>query len=102
MKVKSGTTNVATSGTAVQLRNKKELVIRMYLSTPSSNTGYVFFGDSTVEGSGTLSGLTLPPSTEKFLVELAGQSRGSGVEFDGLYVDAATNGNKLNWLAVIQ
>jgi hypothetical protein len=87
MKIKSGVTKVTSSGTAVQLRAKDEIVIRIYLSVPVGNTGSVYFGDSTVEGSGTVSGLELakPTATDK-----------------DLYVDAANNDDNLHWLAVIQ
>lgn len=105
MKIKSGVTKVASSGTAVQLRAKDEIVIRIYLSVPAGNTGSVYFGDSTVEGSGTVSGLELakPATTDKDPVPLEFSRDGlGGAIFKDLYVDAATNGDDLHWLAVIQ
>jgi hypothetical protein len=104
MKIKSGVTNVGTSGTAVQLRNVDEVVIRIYLSTPVGNTGSVYFGGSTVEGSGTVSGLELVKghaTQEPILMEFHRAGQG-GVNFSDLYVDAANNGDDLMWVAVIQ
>ena len=105
MNIKSGVTKVTNSGTSVQLRGKEEIVIRIYLSVPTGNTGSVYFGDSTVEGSGTVSGLELakPTATDKDPVPVVFDQAGrGGVRFKDLYVDAANNNDSLHWLAVIQ
>jgi len=104
MKIKTGVTNVSTSGTAVQIRNTAEIVIRIYLTPLVGNTSHVYFGDSTVEGSGTVSGIELPKgstTSEPILLEFSRNGEG-GVQFKDLYVDAATNGDDLSWMAVIQ
>jgi hypothetical protein len=104
MKIKTGVTNVSTSGTAVQIRNTAEVVIRIYLTPLVGNTSHVYFGDSTVEGSGTVSGIELPKgstTSEPILLEFSRNGEG-GVQFKDLYVDAATNGDDLSWMAVIQ
>jgi|21_taG_2_1085346.scaffolds.fasta_scaffold364162_1 hypothetical protein len=104
MKIKTGVTNVSTSGTAVQIRNTAEVVIRIYLTPLVGNTSHVYFGDSTVEGSGTVSGIELPKgstTSEPILLEFSRDGEG-GVQFKDLYVDAATNGDDLSWMAVIQ
>lgn len=100
MRVKSGVTAVSSSGTPVRLRNTKELVQKIYIST-AGNSGLMYFGDSTVEGSGTVSGLVIATtqSPQEIIFESA---TGGGVEFNVLYVDAATSGDDLYWLAVLQ
>jgi hypothetical protein len=104
MKIKSGVTNVGTSGTAVRLRNTEEIVIRVYLTPLVGNTSHVYFGDSTVEGSGTVSGIELPKgstTSEPIFLDFTKNGQG-GVLFKDLYVDAATNGDDLSWVAIIQ
>ena len=104
MKIKSGVTNVATSGTAAQLRNTEEIVTRIYLTPLVANTSHVYFGDSTVEGSGTVSGIELPQASttsEPVMLDFTKNGQG-GVQFKHLYVDATTDDDVLTWLAVIQ
>ena len=104
MKIKSGVTNVSTSGTAVQLRNTAEVVIRIYLTPLVANTSHIYFGDSTVEGSGTVSGIELPKgstTSEPIVIDFAKNGQG-GVQFKDLYADAATDGDDLAWMVVIQ
>ena len=104
MKIKSGVTNVGTSGTAVQLRNTEEIVLRLYLTPLVGNTSHVYFGDSTVEGSGTVSGIELPKgstTSEPIFLDFTKNGQG-GVLFKYLYVDAATNGDDLSWVAITQ
>ena len=104
MKIKSGVTNVATSGTAAQLRNTAEIVLRIYLTPLVANTSHVYLGDSTVEGSGTVSGIELPKgstTSEPIMLDFTKNGQG-GVPFKDLYADAATDGDDLAWMVVIQ
>ena len=101
MRLKSGATNVSSSGTAVRLSNTNEIVTRIYLSKPAGNTSVVYFGDSTVEGSSGVSGLIIVKGTAPTEVNFSKDGRGV-IQFKELWVDAATNGDDLMWLAVIE
>lgn len=87
--IRSGQTEVATAGTAVQV-NASDKVFNMWLRSHPDNTGDIFIGqDSTGADVSATSGLALaktdPPITY----------RG---RLSDLYVDAEQNGDKLTWM----
>jgi hypothetical protein len=96
MRFDTGTTDVPSAGTAVQISNTNDRVKAIEAHAPSGNTGSVYFGVSDVSGTGTINGRELAPG------EAATYSFGAGsVLFSVFYVDAATSGDDLDWAVIL-
>jgi len=94
MEVRIGTTTVTTAGTEVQISNTADRVKSIGVRARRGNAGNVYLGTSTVTSS---VGVELQPG------EGAGIEFGDGsVLFSAFYVDAATNGDKLDYAAVVE
>ncbi len=86
---------VATSGTEVAIAgNTVQNVVKVFLYAPAGNTGTVFIGDDTVT---TTLGIAIEKGTRYEIAAPVGQY----LDVQKIYVDAATNGDKLN-VAVLQ
>ena len=96
MIIKAGTTPVSTSGTEVQLSNTSSLVSSIQVKALAANSGIVYFGDSDVT---TTNGYELSAGNT---VSVSFADAGGTVAFSTLYLDAASNGDKASWIAVIQ
>tara|TARA_R110002051_G_scaffold106504_1_gene179555 strand:- start:150 stop:455 length:306 start_codon:yes stop_codon:yes gene_type:complete len=93
MQFSAGTTDVATAGTQVQISNTAHRVKAIEVRGRPGNTGNIFFGVSTVSAAG---GWTLQPGESKAL------SFGDGsVKFADFWVDAATDGDDVDWTVVL-
>jgi hypothetical protein len=93
MQFDAGTTDVPTAGTRVQLSNTAHRVKAIEVRGRPSNTGNTFFGTSDVSST---NGRTLQPG------ESVAVSFGEGtVKFADFYVDAATNGDDVDWSVVL-
>lgn len=81
---------VATSGTEQRLSaTDKQYVIKVILSVPAANTGTMYVGDSSVSvnnGIAIIKGTTYEISAPQ----------GEFLDVKNMYVDAATNGDKIN------
>ena len=96
MRYKTGTADVAAAGTRVQLSSTKDRVVWIRVTPRDGNTGSVYFGDVTVAAaSGKEIAKTDPPLVVNF------RELGGSVLFETLYADAATNGDDLDWEAVL-
>jgi len=97
--VKSLVATVATAGVAVPLSGTDLYVRKAQLRAPASNSGAVFLGDSTVSAA---SGLKLAAGEYETL-QVADPDAGDAgkdllINLKDVYVDAATNGDKLGVL----
>jgi hypothetical protein len=81
---------VATGGTEQRIiAAAKSNVVAVYLSAPSTNTGHVYIGDADVAVG---RGIEVPKGT---MVKIEAADAGQ-LDMHEMYVDAATNGDKLN------
>ena len=93
MQFDAGTTDVATAGTQVRISNTAHRVKAIEVRGRPGNTGNTFFGASDVSAAG---GWTLQPGESKAL------SFGEGsVKFADFWVDAATDGDDVDWTVVL-
>ena len=92
MRVLIGTTNVPTATTRVQISNTVDKVKSISVRARPANVGNAFFGIVTVSAT---VGWVLQPGEETVLDFGAGS-----VLFSVFYVDAATNNNKVDYVAV--
>ena len=92
-RVKSGQKTVAAAGTAEALSSTGIWARNLYLSAPAANTGAIYIGDSDVDS---ITGFAMAPGSSVALSDLLGQD--IAVYLDDLYVDAATNGDKVTFL----
>jgi len=92
----AGTTTISTAGTAVQLSNTANRVLRIKVKALAANSGIVYFGVSDVSAT---NGYELSAGNE--IEENYREFKGS-VAFDSFWVDAATNGDKVCWAVVLE
>lgn len=86
----NNTVTVTTAGTRVQLSTAPEHIARIAFKAPGGNTGNVYVGDSQVSST---RGWTLAPG-ESITLDFSPKTE----PLDSFYVDAATNGDKLEWI----
>ena len=91
-----GTTTVSTAGTEVQLSNTTSRVLWIKVKALAANSGKVYLG---IAGSITSAlGYELSAGNE---IEINFADIGGSILFSTLWADAATNGDKLAWIAVV-
>ena len=94
MRFLAGSLTIATAGTELQFSNTADNVKTLAVRARPGNTGNVFFGISTITST---SGWTLQPGESKTV------DFGEGsVLFSVFYGDAASNGNILDWTAILR
>ena len=91
----SGTTNVATAGTEVQISNTANKVRWIKVKALAGNSNKVYLGVSDVTAS---NGYELSAGNE---VEINFGDQGGTVPFSVFYVDAATNNDKVSWVVIL-
>lgn len=99
MRFDSDIVDVPTAGTAVQVLNSRDKVIRIKFTAPTANTGLTYVGLSDVSATngyplGAAGGVDATTDWIDF-------SPGS-VEMSIFYIDAATNGDDVAWVAVLE
>jgi hypothetical protein len=95
----AGTTDVPTAGTRVQVSNTKNRVLIIEFHARDGNTGNIYVGISDVSAT---NGRELSPG-EAVAINFTGatsQSDGS-VLFEVFFVDAATNGDDVDWTVIL-
>lgn len=92
--IKGSTTDIPTAGTRVQLSNTNDDVHAISFTAELGNAGKVFIFDD----GGSFPGFPLNPGDEKTL-DLSPLK--ATVKFSSIYVDTATNGNDVSWIAVV-
>ena len=92
----SGTTTVSSAGTRVQLSNTLNKVRWIKVKALAGNSGLAYFGISDVSAT---KGYELSATNT---IEISFAELGGTVVLNSLYVDAATNGDKVSWAAVLE
>ena len=90
-----GTTTVSSAGTRVQISNTVSKVRWIRVKALAGNSGLVYFGTSDVTAT---NGYELAATNT---IEISFAELGGTVPFSSLYVDAATNGDKVSWVVVL-
>ena len=96
MRVDSGTTNVSSAGTRVQLSNVTFRVKYIKVKALAGNSGLTYIGVSDVSAS---AGYELSAGNE---VELNFGEFGGSVPASAFYADAASNNDKVCWLMILE
>ena len=92
----AGTTTVSTSGSEQQLANVPNRVLWLKAKALAANSGIVYLGVSDVS---TTNGYELSAGNE---IEISFADTGGTIAFSTVYVDAATNGDKLCWTVILE
>jgi predicted amino acid racemase len=90
-----GTTTVSTAGTEQQLSNTSNRVLWIKAKALAANSGIVYLGVSDVTAT---NGYELSAGNE---IEINFAEAGGSIAFSTIYVDAATNGDKLCWTVIL-
>tara|TARA_R100000808_G_scaffold21236_1_gene45922 strand:+ start:9080 stop:9373 length:294 start_codon:yes stop_codon:yes gene_type:complete len=91
----SGTTNVASAGTRVQLSNTTNRVRWIQVKALAGNSGMIYLGVSDVSSS---NGYELDATNT---IEINFAESGGTVAFSSLYVDAASTNDKVCWSVIL-
>ena len=96
MRVDAGLTTVSTAGTAVQVLNATNRVKFLKFKALAGNSGLAYVGISDVSAS---IGYELSAGNE---IELNFGEFGGSVPANVFYADAATNGDKVCWMLILE
>ena len=97
MRFDSGSTDIPTAGSRVQISNTKDRVLWIRFHAVAANGGLVFFGVSDVSST---HGRKLAANEKDEIDFRIGNEPGS-VTFDTFYVDAAANGYDIDWEVIL-
>lgn len=92
----AGTTTVSTAGSEQQISNTANRVLWIKAKALAANSGIAYLGDSDISAT---NGYELSAGNE---IELDYRKYGGSVEFSSIYVDVATNGDKVCWAVVLE
>ena len=92
----AGTTTVSTSGTEQQLSNTANRVLWLKAKALAANSGIAYLGVSDVS---TTNGYELSAGNE---IEMNFREIGGSVAFSSIYVDVASNGDKVSWAVILE
>ena len=95
MKLDAGTTTVTTAGTEVQISNTTNRVRKIQAKALAANSGITYLGVSDVSAT---NGYELSAGNT---ITLDFADAGGTIEFSTIYVDAATNGDKVCWSVIL-
>ena len=96
MRVDAGVTTVSTAGIAVQVLNATNRVKYLKFKALAGNSGLAYVGISDVSAS---IGYELSAGNE---IELNFGEFGGSVPANVFYADAATNGDKVCWMVILE
>ena len=89
-KIVTGTTTVAASGTAVRVTSTSTPIAGVWVAGDIGNSSVMVVGDSSVVGtSGSQRGIIIGPAESSIFIPIN--------NLNLLYVDSASNGDKLIW-----
>jgi|TARA_R100000306_G_C4364941_1_gene137154 predicted amino acid racemase len=91
----AGTATVSSAGTAVQLSNTANRVLWLKAKALAANSGITYLGVSDVSAT---NGYELSAGND---IEINFGELGGSIVFSSVYVDAATNGDKVSWTVVL-
>jgi predicted amino acid racemase len=92
----AGTTTVSTAGTEQQISNTANRVLWLKAKALAANSGIAYLGVSDVTAT---NGYELSAGNE---VEINFKDVGGTIAFSSLYVDVATNGDKVCWAVILE
>jgi predicted amino acid racemase len=92
----AGTTTVSTSGTEQQLSDTANRVLWLKAKALAANSGIAYLGVSDVS---TTNGYELSAGNE---IEMNFREIGGSVAFSSIYVDVASNGDKVCWTVILE
>ena len=91
----AGTTTVTTGGTEVQISNTTNRVRWIRAKALAANSGIAYLGVSDVSAT---NGYELSAGNT---IEISFAELGGTIAFSTIYVDAATDGDKVSWAVVL-
>ena len=91
-----GTTTVSTAGTEQQISNTTNRVLWLKAKALAANSGITYLGVSDVTAT---NGYELSAGNE---IEINFADTGGSIIFSTIYVDAATNGDKVCWAVILE
>ena len=91
----AGTTTITTAGTEVQISNTTNRVRKIQAKALAANSGITYLGVSDVSAT---NGYELSAGNT---IEISFAELGGTIAFSSIYVDAATNGDKVCWTVVL-
>lgn len=91
-----GTTTVSTAGSEQQISNTANRVLWIKAKALAANSGIAYIGVSDITAT---NGYELSAGNE---VEISFRELGGSVAFSSIYVDVATNGDKVCWLVILE
>lgn len=92
----AGTTTVSTAGSEQQISNTTNRVLWIKAKALAANSGIAYLGVSDITAT---NGYELSAGNE---VEISFRELGGSVAFSSIYVDVATNGDKVCWLVILE
>ena len=92
----AGTTTVSTAGTEQQLSNTANRVLWLKAKALAANSGIAYLGVSDVTAT---NGYELSAGNE---IEINFKEVGGTIAFSSVYVDVATNGDKVCWAVILE
>ena len=92
----AGTTTVSTAGTEQQISNTANRVLWLKAKALAANSGIAYLGVSDVTAT---NGYELSAGNE---IEINFKDVGGTIAFSSLYVDVATNGDKVCWAVILE
>ena len=92
----AGTTTVSTAGTEQQLSNTANRVLWLKAKALAANSGITYLGVSDVTAT---NGYELSAGNE---IEINFGELGGAIAFSSIYVDAASNGDKVCWTVILE
>tara|TARA_R100000306_G_C4358443_1_gene134008 strand:- start:818 stop:1120 length:303 start_codon:yes stop_codon:yes gene_type:complete len=98
-RVLADSVDVPTAGTRVQISATPEVVLVITFKARAGNSGKVYIGDSTVAAA---VGFELAGGTEIMLNPSLVAARDTSVLLSDFYVDAATNGDDVDFIALVK
>ena len=91
----AGTTVVSTAGTEQRISNSPNRVLYLKAKALAANSGIAYIGVSDITAT---NGYELSAGNE---IELNFADAGGSVVFNTIYVDVATNGDKICWVVIL-
>ena len=91
----AGTTTISTAGTEQQISNTPNRVLWIKAKALAANSGITYLGVSDVTAT---NGYELSAGNE---IEIDFKATGGTVAFSSIYVDAASSGDKVCWVVVL-
>jgi hypothetical protein len=92
----AGTTTVSTAGTEQQISNTANRVVWLKAKALAANSGIAYLGVSDVSAT---NGYELSAGNE---IEIDFKAAGGSVVFSTIYVDVASNGDKVSWAVILE